>query len=183
MGISIRNRSIRLGRIMLPLLMLSACPTKADAHEGPPYPIIVDKPIGPCVVSVWADPDVGIGTFFIILESPGDGPIPEGVKVEIAVQPVSGRLPEVRHPAIREALRGRVQFKVEVPFGAKELWRVRVRLQSDRGGGEATTEVEVTPPGLGSWDLLLYLFPFILIGLLWLKGFLRERNRKKTPTA
>lgn len=162
---------------VLALWLVFGCPFVSHAHEGPPYPIIVDKPVGPCVVSVWADPDVGIGTFFIILESPNG--VPAVKKVEIVVQPVSGRLPEKRHPATLENLRGRVQYKAEVPFDAQELWRVRVVLETVRGGGEVTTDVEVTPPGLGRWDLLLYLFPFILIGLLWLKGFLRGRSARK----
>lgn len=131
-------------------------------------------------MSVWADPDVGIGTFFVILEPPKDGAIPDDIKVEIAVQPLSGRLPEARRPAAREQLRNRVQFKAEIPFDAQELWRVRVLLQTSQGGGEAATDVEVTPPGFGRWDLLIYLFPFLLIGLLWLRAFFRRRNRNKT---
>lgn len=164
---------------VLALWLVFACPFVARGHEGPHYPIIVDKPVGPCVVSVWADPDVGIGTFFIILEAPGNGAVPAVKKVEIAVQPVTGRLPEKSHPATLENLRGRVQYKAEVPFDAQELWRVRIVVQTVEGGGEATTDVEVTPPGLGRWDLLVYLFPFVLIGLLWLRGFLRGRSGKK----
>ena len=91
---------------------------QASAHEGPPYPILVDKMIGPCLVSVWADPDVGVGTFFIILEPPQGGKLPEDVTVEIGARPVSGRLAETRHKAERESLRGRTQFKAEIPFDA-----------------------------------------------------------------
>ncbi len=180
MGVtSLKIRKTRTGHILLALWLLFVCPFPALAHEGPPYPIIVDKTVGPVVVSVWADPDVGIGTFFIILEPPQGGAIPDDVKVEIAVQPVTGRLPEARHTATRERLRGRVQFKAEVPFDAQELWRVRVMLHTSQGGGEATTDVEVTPPGFGRWDLLIYLFPFLLIGLLWLRAFFRRRSRDK----
>jgi hypothetical protein len=39
--------------------------------------------------------------------------------------------------------------------------------------------VEATPPGYGRWDLLLYLFPFLGVGFLWLKAFLRGRRRNK----
>jgi hypothetical protein len=152
---------------------------QASAHEGPPYPILVDKMIGPCLVSVWADPDVGIGTYFIILEPPRDATLPEDVAVEIGVQPVSGRLAEARYKAERENLRSRVQFKAEIPFDAQERWLTRIILKSSQGGGEATVEVEVTPPGYGRWDLLLYLFPFLGVGFLWLKAFLRRRSRNK----
>ncbi|MGH9831959.1 MAG: hypothetical protein ACREBD_21680 [Blastocatellia bacterium] len=170
---------IWFGRVLLALWLLSVCSFPARAHEGPPYPIIVDKTVGPVVISVWADPDVGIGTFFIILEPPPGAAIPDDIKVEIAVQPVTGRLPEARYLAARERLRDRVQFKAELPFDAQEMWRVRVLLQTSQGGGEATTDVEVTPPGFGRWDLLIYLFPFLLIGILWLRAFFRRRSRDK----
>lgn len=156
------------------------CAARAGAHDGPPYPILVDKPLGPSVASVWADPDVGTGTFFIILEPTQGDTIPDDLKVEIAVQPANGRLPEAAHAAEREGVRGRVQYKAEVPFDAQGLWHVRVALQSPRGGGEIKTDVEVTPPGLGRWDLLLYLFPFLLIGALWLRAVTR-RGRAKAP--
>jgi hypothetical protein len=170
------NILLMIGLMIGSLLTVSR---QASAHEGPPYPILVDKTIGPCLVSVWADPDVGVGTFFIILEPPSSGTVPEDVAVEIGVRPISGRLAETRHKAERENLRGRTQFKAEIPFDAQERWSARILLNSSQGGGEAAVEVEVTPPGYGRWDLLLYLFPFLAVGGLWLKSFLRGRSRKK----
>lgn len=157
--------------------MLLAGPARAVAHEGPPYPVLVDKTLGPCVVSVWADPDVGTGTFFIVLEPTPGGKLPDDIRVELGVRPVSGRLPEAFYAAGREDLRGSVQYKALVPFDAQELWRVRVRLQSSQGGGEVTTDVEATPPGYGRWDLLLYLLPFAAVGLLWLRAIVKGRGR------
>jgi hypothetical protein len=150
----------------------------ASAHEGPPYPIIVDKMIGPCLVSVWADPDVGIGTFFITLEPPAGGTLPDDIAIEVGVSPISGRLAEARYKAVREAFRDRTQFKIEVPFDAEERWLARFYVNSSQGNGEASVEIEVTPPGYGRWDLLLYLLPFLGIGFLWLKAFLRGRSRQ-----
>src|SRR5689334_21615711 len=97
--------------------------------------------IGPCLVSVWADPDVGLGTFFIILEPPQGGKLPEDVTVEIGVRPVNGRLAETLHKAERESLRRRTQFKAEIPFDTQERWLTRVLLKSSQCGGEATVEV------------------------------------------
>ena len=170
----------RLFVIWLTIISLLAAADRARAHEGPPYPIMVDKMIGPCLVSVWADPDVGVGTFYIILDPPQGGTLPEDVTVEIGVQPVSGRLAEARYKAVREALSGRTQFKAEANFDAQERWLTRIFLSSSQGGGEASVEVEVTPPGYGRWDLLVYLFPFLLIGFLWLNAFLRRRRRNKS---
>jgi hypothetical protein len=173
------KKRIRFAGVLLVIGLLLTSTDRVNAHEGPPYPILVDKLIGPCIVSVWADPDVGIGTFFVILEPDQQGTIPEDIMVELGVRPSSGRLAEARYKAERESLRGRVQFKAEVPFDAQERWQTRILLNSSRGGGETTVEVEVTPPGYGRWDLLLYLFPFLALGFLWLKAFLRGRNRKK----
>jgi hypothetical protein len=113
----------RLGSLLLAAGLLLAVSARADAHEGPPYPILVDKTLGPCVVSVWADPDVGTGTFFFILEPTPGGRLPDDVRVELGVRPTSGRLPEAVYTATREDLSGRVQYKAEVPFDAQELWR------------------------------------------------------------
>jgi hypothetical protein len=173
------NRVCRLASILLVIGSLLATAGRASAHEGPPYPILVDKMVGPCLVSVWADPDVGIGTFFIVLDPPRGGTLPEDVTIEIGVRPVSGRLAEARYKAERENLDSRVQFKAEIPFDAQERWLTRILLKSSHGSGEAAVEVEVTPPGYGRWDLLLYLFPFVAVGFLWLKAFLHRRSRKK----
>jgi hypothetical protein len=174
------NNLFRIGLIIgLAILSLPGAVRRASAHEGPPYPILVDKMIGPCLVSVWADPDVGVGTFFILLDPPQGASLPEDVTVEIGVRPVSGRLAEARYKAVREALVGRTQFKVEVPFDAQERWLTRILLNSSQGGGEAAVEVEVTPPGYGRWDLLLYAAPFLAVGFLWLNAFLRKRRRGK----
>ena len=167
-------------RLLTAAVLVLACSARASAHEGPPYPILVDKSLGPSVASVWADPDVGTGTFFVILEPPPGGSLPEDLKVEIAVRPADGRLAEAVHAAAREDVRGRVQYKAEVPFDAEGPWHVRVALQSPRGGGEVAADVEVTPPGLGRWDLLLYLFPFLLIGALWLRAVTRRGRAKAT---
>jgi hypothetical protein len=168
-----------LGRLLLTAGLLLAVGAPVFAHEGPPYPIIVDQALGPCVLSVWSDPDVGTGTFFFILEPAPGGRLPDDLRIDIGVRPASGRLPEAVHNAVREDQSGRVQFKALVPFDAEELWRVRVSLQSAQGGGEATTDVEVTPPGYGRWDLLIYLLPFAAVGALWLRAIIKGRGRDK----
>jgi hypothetical protein len=170
----------KLACLLTSLALTLAFATSAGAHEGPPYPILVDKPLGPSVASVWADPDVGTGTFFIILEPTQGDTLPEEIRIDIVVRPADGHLPEAAHAAEREGVRGRVQYKAEVAFDAEGPWHVRVALQSPRGNGEIAADVEVTPPGLGRWDLLLYLFPFLLIGALWLRAVTR-RGRAKAP--
>jgi hypothetical protein len=161
-----------LGAILLLL------PFPIHAHEGPPYPVLVDKVAGPCIVSVWADPDVGTGTFLIYVEPLPGKRVPRDLQVDVAVRPVSGRLPEATTRAERENLSDREQFKALVEFDAQEYWDVRVLLHSAAGDGEAAMQVEVTPPGYGRWDLLIYLLPFLAVGFLWLRAFMRNRSVK-----
>ncbi len=151
----------------------------AKAHDGPPFPIIEDQNVGPCIVSVWTDPDIGQGSFFVITQALPNGSLPDDLTVQVAVQPTSGRLPEATYTAERENLRGQVQYKALVNFDVQELWRVRVTLKSSQGNGETTATVEPTPDGLGRWDLLIYLLPFLAIGFIWLRAFLFKRQKRE----
>ena len=147
----------------------------ASGHEGPPYAIVVDQKADRYVVSVWSDPDVGEALFFVILNAPEP---PADLRVQIGVQPVSGRLPEAFYTAERENVQGQIQYRTQVHFDAQELWRVRVRLESAQGNAETFATVEATPPGYGRWDLLLYLLPFLAIGVLWAVAMLRRIKRR-----
>jgi hypothetical protein len=153
------------------------------AHEGPPFPIIVDKSVGPCMVSVWTDPDVGESTFFVIINPQPGGAIPTDLRVELGVQPTSGRLAEKLYPVQREDLRNQLQYKALILLDAQEMWRVRVVLTSTQGSGEASATVEATPPGYGRWDLLIYLLPFVAVALLWVRAVTRRRSARKLHTA
>lgn len=165
------------GWVMLAILLAWMGPS-ALAHNGPPFPIIENRQVGPVTISVWTNPDVGTGSFFVLVDPPAGGKIPDELKVNVAVQPLSGRLPEQHYAAWKENLRGQVEYKTLVPFDAQEMWRVRVTLSSGEGGGEAVANVEVTPPGLGRWDMLLYLLPFLGVGFLWFKAARRKHRRK-----
>jgi hypothetical protein len=170
-----RRRAAR-GRpaaIVLAVGLLFALQAHASAHEGPPYPLFVDKNVGPYLVSVWADPDVGVGTFFVAAEAARGGAPADNLTVEVCVRPAGGRLGEECYAARREGVRDRAQFKTEVPFDRQEFWHARFVLRSSLGVGEVAADVEATPPGLGRWDLLLYLSPFAAVGLLWLRAALK----------
>ena len=146
----------------------------ASAHEGPPYALVVDQKADPYVVSIWSDPDVGTALFFVIVNAPEP---PPDMRVQIGVQPVSGRLPEAFYPAVRENVQGQIEYRALVNFDAQEFWRVRVRLESAKGTAETFATVEATPPGYGRWDLLLYLLPFLAVGLLWGIAIVRRIKR------
>lgn len=163
------------------LLLLLALPLAA--HNGPPFPIIVDRPAGPVVISLWTHPDVGIGTFFVIVKAPPGGAIPDDLKFDIAVRPATGRLAWARYPMQREWLRGQVQFNASVPFDAQELWNVQVFVNSKKGGGQGAASVEVTPPGLGRWDLLFFSCPFLGVGFLWFRVLMKRRKVRQLQSA
>lgn len=167
----------RLGWIAAAGVLLAATP--GFAHEGPPYPIVVDRDAGPVRMSVWTDPDVGEGTFFVFLEPRAGIPMPERCTVDVVVRPIDGREPESRHRAEpRRARRGALQFVATVPFARAETCSVRVVLASAGGAGEARARVVVTPPGNGPWiDFALYLFPFAAVAFLFVKAVHRGRRR------
>jgi hypothetical protein len=151
----------------------------AHAHIGPPYPIMQNRKVGPFHVEVWSNPDVGTGSFYVIIDPPkGSGlRVPADMKVQVSVQPVSKRLPVTTYNTWREKLLDHVEFKTLVPFDKEEMWHVHIAFSSSTANGAADTDVHVTPTLLGRWDLLLFLLPFVGIGVLWFKAASVKRSR------
>ena len=149
----------------------------ALAHEGPPFPILMDQPLAGCVVSVWADPDIGEATFFIVVEQPSGGPPDTPPGVTMWFEPVSRRLPRTECETRRQRLRNQLQFVARPYFDQRDQWTVGFRLTANRGDSEElVAQVESTPPGFGVWDFAIYLFPFVLLGGMWVLAMVR-RNR------
>jgi hypothetical protein len=169
----------RVGRVSRWLVLVLLVPASARAHNGPPFPIIENQKLGPCIISLWTHPDVGTGTFFVLVDPLPGSKIPDDLKIGIGVQPESGRLPEVVYAATREDNRGQAEYKALAEFDKDEFWRVRLVLQSSQGSGEMLSRVEATPAGFGRWDLLLYLLPFLAVAFLWFRGMTRTRSRRK----
>ena len=63
------------------LLMVVALCARANAHIGPPFPIIENQRVGPCVISLWTHPDVGTGTFYVMV-----GPFLTGRPSDLEIQ-------------------------------------------------------------------------------------------------
>jgi hypothetical protein len=161
-------------------LLAIFCAPDAAAHNGPPFPIITDERVGPCVISLWTHPDIGTGTFFVMVDPLPGATIPKDLKVQIGVTPVSGRLPEAVYSAWLEDLRGQVEYKTEVQFDQQEYWNVRLILSSSAGDGEALSKVEATPTGFGRWDLLLYMLPFLGVGFLWVNAIVKRSRLRRS---
>src|SRR5271167_93302 len=160
-------------------LMMILCVSSARAHNGPPFPIITDQRVGPCIVSLWIHPDIGTSPIFVLVDPAPGGTIPSDLKIAIGIQPVSGRLPEVVYPTSLADQRGQLEYKTDVQFDQQEFWNVRLILTSSAGGGEARAKVEATPVGYGRWDLLLFALPFVAVGFLWFKVLTKRRRQRK----
>ena len=173
-----RGPSPALRALAAVLVLVCATTRAAHGHEGPPYAILSDRAAGPYVLEVWADPDVGTGTFNVHVE-----PDSEHLAVEVRVCPSDGRVGEAAFPARRRVQRnGVVWYDAEVSFDTEELWRVRVVVNGPLGAGEAATDVEVTPPGQGALlDFVLYGLPFALVALLFLKAAIGGRRTGRAP--
>ena len=145
----------------------------ARAHEGPPFSVLIDEPIPGYLVSVWADPDIGVGRIFIMTDPQEENTAPS--RVEVWIQPKSKRLTKTTHRAARQDFRNRIQFLAEPEFDQQEMWTVGIVIHPPKGDpSELTFEVEATPPGLGPWDWAIYLSPFFLFGGLWALGLIRR---------
>jgi len=164
--------------IMLLTMLGHAAQTKA--HEGPPFPILLDERTQDYVVSVWADPDIGEAKFFIIVESPSGGP-PATTPQEFTMwaEPVSGRLDRVTYKTKRQTMRNQLQFEARPYFDRRDMWTVGFRVIGPNGRtNELTTKVESTPPGFGAWDLIIYLFPFALLAGMWALAMTRRKRAR-----
>jgi hypothetical protein len=177
-GFSLRLCAFAREILVLQLVIVFLFARTASAHEGPPFPLFVDQKVDRYVVSVWTDPDVGTALFFVIVSAQDSAEVPADLRVQVGVQPVSGRLTETFYAAQRETLQQQIQYKAEVNFDAEELWRVRIRLESAQGNAETVATVEATPPGYGRWDLLVYLLPFLAVGALWTIALVRKLRRR-----
>jgi hypothetical protein len=160
-------------------LVMTLSSSPARAHNGPPFPIITDQRVGPCIVSLWIHPDIGTSPIFVLVDPAPGGAIPKDLEIAVGVAPVSGRLAEVVYPASIADQRGQLEYKTDVQFDQQEFWSVRLILTSSAGGGESLAKVEATPVGYGRWDLLLFALPFLAVGFLWFKVMTKRRHQRK----
>jgi hypothetical protein len=159
------------------VLGAALAPRPAFAHLGPPFPILMDQRLDAYVVSVWADPNIDTAsTFYVVLEAPAGRRLPTTTRVRIGVQPVSKRLPEVIYDTAPQPVHEGARYMTTVQFDSGGQWRTRVFIDGSPGGGTLVTEVEPTPAGvIGPIGLLIFGFPFVGVGFLWLKATLRRR--------
>ena len=163
----------KLARTLAGLLVGCLLAAPADAHDGPPFVVAVDQSLAGGSLSIWADPDVGVGTFYVYVEEVED---PRTLlPIDLHVTPEDPRWSEATASLKLADEHAPYQLIGEVAFEARGPWTVRFDHPSTEEAIEL--DVEVTPPGsFGPIDILWFAFPFCGVGFLWVKGVMRQRE-------
>jgi hypothetical protein len=153
-----------------------------QAHDGPPFPILSDHVSGPYLISIWTDPDTtddgsAGGQFWVRLHrAGGGGAVPAETRATVTIKPADRDGPERRSPA--SPVRGDIsnQFAALV-MDHEGRFSVRVTVEGPLGVATADAATDATydlrpPRSL----LILYVVPFVLVGLLWGRLLIRRRR-------
>jgi hypothetical protein len=169
--------------LVLFLILGTALAPQAAAHKGPPFPLIEGRSVGPYVVDIWTDPDIGTGRFFVVLALPkGQDEAPGPTRVQVTVQPVTGRLAPAAYTAERRKSSNGYRYFVAVPFDQGEWWNVTVPIEWPGGSETLSAKVEVTPDGqIGPVGVVVFALPFFIVGFLWFKAARRQRQLRRAP--
>jgi len=150
----------------------------ALAHDGPPYPILVDEQVAGWTLSVWADPDVGTGTFYYYVSAP-PGQAADALRIQAISVPADGAAPQVTGQSEPAQAHEPFQHVGTLEFAYRGKWPTRFVILAGEAEsmvlGELAFDLDVTPPGLGALDILWFAFPFLAIGGLWLRVLLGQR--------
>ena len=161
--------------------MLAAFAVRVGGHSGPPYPIVSDKVAGPYLISIWTDPDTtddgsAGGQFWIRIHLAGGGEVPPETRATVSIGAVDR--PESARTAFASPVHGDTtnQFAA-VKMDHEGSFGVLVRIEGPRGRAAVDSSVDATydlrpPRSL----LLIYLLPFVLVGLLWGRLLIRRRR-------
>lgn len=167
------------------LLATLAWPRPAQAHLGPPFPIIVDQPIPGYIVNVLANPDTSQAVAYVVLER-DRGPTAWPVKsVDVWDEPVDHHRPKKVFSASTQFARGSIRYFSEPEFDTIGPWKMGFDIRlADGTNHPFVADVTATPPGVGRWGLLLFSAPLILFGALFIAVVARRRRgASKKPVA
>ena len=169
-------------------LILAAWSVHVDAHSGPPYPILSDRVAGPYLISIWTDPDTtddgsAGGQFWIRIHLVGGGEVPAETRATVSI--AAADRPESARTAPASPVRGDItnQFAALV-MDHEGSFGVLVRIEGPRGRAAVDSSVDATydlrPPRS---VLLIYLVPFVLVGLLWGRLLMRRRAMRSSSSS
>jgi hypothetical protein len=173
-----------LGAVLTVVLTLSRA---VAAHDGPPFPIASDVPAGPYRLSVWTDPDTTDdgtpgGQFWITIDPLAERTaLPQDTRASVAITPLSRRASPL------EATTAPVRNDATNQFAALVMdhegpFAVHVTVTGPLGRGSVDAEVSATYDARPAPVMLaVYLLPFLLVGMLWIRLVLRRRASVPRP--
>jgi hypothetical protein len=172
---------IRYRLAIVVTFMLAALTVPVGGHSGPPYPIVSDQVAGPYLVSVWTDPDTTDdgspgGQFWIRIHLADGGEVPPRTQATVSIGAVD------QLESAREGSASPVRGDITNQFAALEMdhegsFGVMVKIEGPRGRAAVMSSVDATYDLRPSrWLLLIYLIPFVLVGLLWGRLLMRRRR-------
>ena len=179
---------IRLRLAIALALILAVFSGRVSGHSGPPYPIVSDQAAGPYLISIWTDPDTTDdrspgGQFWIRIHLADGEKLPPETHATVSISA------EDRLESARTASAAPVRGDIANQFAALEMdhegpFGVMVRVEGPRGRATVSSSVDATydlrpPQSL----LLLYLAPFVLVGLLWGRLLMRRRAMKRPSSS
>ena len=151
------------------------------AHAGPPFPIVSDRLAGAYRVSVWTDPDATTdgsagGQFWVLIRMTDGSLLSADTRADVTVRPLDRSGPP--RSAHATPVEGEVsrQFVV-VLMDHEGRFAVEPTISGPGGPAAVHAEVDATYDLRPSRALLvLYVMPFLAVGLLWLKLLRRRRE-------
>lgn len=163
------------------------------AHEGPAYPILVDhKIIGltsnnlelESRLSLWADPDTGMGTFSFYLEANNFSSFlrkKDQLDINILTYPandITHILKGIASLDQKNSGAERLVYVAKIPFDLSTKWDFEISLsQNGRLLSNIKIPVDVTPPGPNRLEFIIAFLPFLLVGLVWIKVVIYKRKK------
>ena len=166
--------------LCLGIAALAWAGVRLGAHSGPPFPIVSDGIAGPYEVSLWTDPDATDdgspgGQFWVVIAMADGSAPPPDTSALVTIRPLD-------RPGAEQSIRATpVGGNVSRQFAALVMdhegpFAVRAEIRSARGTARVDATADATydlrPPRV---LLVLYLLPFVAVGVLWLK-LLRSRR-------
>ncbi len=157
------------------------------AHDGPPYPIVSDQITGSYSISIWTDPDATDdgtpeGKFWVMLAgAPGTGrEVPAGTTARVTIAPTDREGPPATGAA--EPVDGKLTNQyVALLMPHEGPYRVTVDIAGPLGPARVESHVDATYDTRPAPILLLvYAFPFVAIGVLWVRVMWSRRKNPAT---
>ena len=172
-----------IARAAAAFLLVLAIASTARAHSGPPYPIVSDRIVGPYRVSLWTDPDTtddrtARGQFWVRVDAAAGGAtLPASTRAEVSIRPSDRAGADRRGPTVPVSGDVTNQF-VALLMDHEGPFAVHVTIAGPLGSESLDSSVNATYDLRPSASLMVvYLLPFVLVGLLWGRLIIRRRRK------